>query len=81
MEVAGRRVTLGLQLGDELVGRDDAVDALGPQLRKSLFYSFKIFSISLSFVLLGILGILPPLLVLFAAYKLIRRWRKTKTAV
>jgi len=56
-------------------------DALGPQLRKSLFYSFKIFSISLSFVLLGILGILPPLLVLFVVYKAVRRWRKTKTAM
>jgi anti-sigma factor RsiW len=55
-------------------------DALGPQLRKSLFYSFKIFSISLSFVLLGILGILPPLLVLFVAFKLVRKWRKAKTA-
>jgi hypothetical protein len=55
-------------------------DALGPQLRKSLFYSFKIFSISLSFVLLGILGILPPLLVLFVVYKAVRKWRKPKTA-
>jgi hypothetical protein len=55
-------------------------DALGPQIRKSLFYSFKIFSISLSFVLLGILGILPPALVLFGAYKLVRKWQKKSSA-
>jgi hypothetical protein len=55
-------------------------DALGPQIRKSLFYCFKIFSFSLMFVILGILGILPPVLVVLVAIKLVRKWRKTKTA-
>ncbi len=75
-ELATAHIDVALTSTGPIVPGDDA---LGPQLRKSLYYSFRIFSISLSFVLLGILGILPPALVLFAVYKLVRKWRK-KTA-
>jgi hypothetical protein len=76
-ELATAHIDVALTSIGPIVSSDDA---LGPQLRKSLYYSFRIFSISLSFVLLGILGILPPVLVLFVAYKLVRRWRKNAPA-
>lgn len=51
-------------------------EGLWPQVRTSLYYSFKLLVWSLMFIILGLLSILPWVLVVWAGYKLVTRWRK-----
>ncbi len=51
-------------------------EGLWPQIRTSLFYSFKVLSWSLMLVVLGLCVVLPWLLVLWVGFKVVRRFRK-----
>ncbi len=51
-------------------------EGLWPQIRTSLFYSFRLLSWSLMFVILGVSVILPWTLIMWLGYRIIRIWRK-----
>ena len=52
------------------------VQELGPQVRTSLFYSFKVLTWSLMLVILGISVVLPWILVIWVGFKMVKRFRK-----
>jgi hypothetical protein len=51
-------------------------EGLWQQIRTSLFYSFRLLSWSLMFVILGLSVLLPWLLLIWGGYKLVTRWRR-----
>jgi hypothetical protein len=72
-ELAAAHFDVTLTSSGPIVPSDEG---LWPQIRTSLFYSFKLLSWSLMFVILGLSVILPWVLVLWGAYKLVGKWRK-----
>ncbi|HWY86540.1 MAG TPA: DUF4349 domain-containing protein [Gemmataceae bacterium] len=72
-ELATAHIDVTLTSSGPIVPSDEG---LWPQIRTSLFYSFKLLSWSLMFVILGLSVILPWVLVLWGAYKLVGKWRK-----
>jgi hypothetical protein len=50
-------------------------DGIGPEIRKSLYYAFKLLAISFMFIVLGVCVLLPWTVVIFVAVKLVRRFR------
>ena len=59
-----------------LVNTGPIVQELGPQVRTSLFYSFKVLTWSLMLVILGLSVVLPWVLILWLGYKVVRKFRK-----
>jgi hypothetical protein len=76
-ELATAHIDVTLTSTGPIVPSDEG---LWPQIRTSLFYSFKLLSWSLMFVILGLSVILPWVLVLWGGYKLLSKWRKKPAA-
>jgi Domain of unknown function (DUF4349) len=55
-------------------------EGLWPQIRTSLFYSFKVLTWSLMLVIVGLCLVLPWLLVVWVGFKVVRRFRKKPLA-
>jgi hypothetical protein len=76
-ELATAHIDVTITSSGPIVPSDEG---LWPQIRTSLFYSFKLLSWSLTFVILGLSVVLPWLLVLWVGYKLVSKWRKRPAA-
>src|SRR5262249_20930204 len=72
-ELATAHIDVTLTSSGPIVPNDEG---LWPQIRTSLFYSFKLLSWRLMLVILGLRVVLPGVLVLWAGYKLVSRWRR-----
>ncbi len=76
-DLATAHIEVKLSSAGPIVPRDEG---LWPQIRTSLFYSFKLLSWSLMFIILGLSVALPWALILWGGYKVVGRWRKKAQA-
>jgi hypothetical protein len=72
-ELATARFAVTLASSGPIVPSDEG---LWPQIRTSLFYSFKLLSWSVMFIIMGFLVVLPWALLLWGAFKLVGKWRR-----